>query len=210
MDVTHSFMAFTVAAGLLTMTPGLDTAIVLRTAAVEGWQRGMQVAVGIVLGCLVWAGVAAIGLGALLQASRIAYEILRVAGALYILWLGAGMLLASLRSRPDAEAPATEVHPVSRSWALRGFLTNLLNPKVGVFYISFLPMFIPPHVNVVAFSMLLASIHAAEGLAWFLLLTAIIHPLAGWIQQNRVKRALDGVTGGVLVAFGLGLLVEKA
>ena len=218
MDKLHAIATFSLAAGLLTITPGLDTALVLRTAAVEGPRRGMQAAFGIIAGCLAWGVVASVGLGALLAASQMAYEALRVAGALYMLWLGARMMVVALRGmqQPDAEAPSERadvgfaaVRPRGRSWALRGFLTNILNPKVGVFYITFLPLFVPSGVNVTAFSMALAAIHAAEGLLWFWLLTTAMKPLARWIQRGGVPRALDGITGSVLIAFGVGLFFER-
>jgi threonine/homoserine/homoserine lactone efflux protein len=207
-DVVSALLAFALAAGLLTITPGLDTALVLRTAAVEGPRRAMQAAVGIVLGCFTWAAAASVGLGALLAASAFAYDVLRVVGALYIVWLGGRMIAAALRPAPvRVETPETPTP--GRSWAVRGYLTNLLNPKVGVFYVTFLPLFVPPHVSVTGFSMLLAGIHVAESLLWFWMLTTLMKPLAGWIRRGAVTRALDGVTGGVLLAFGVGLFLEQ-
>lgn len=209
MDPVQAVVAFTFAAGLLTITPGLDTALVLRTAAVEGPRRGMQAAAGIVAGCLAWGVVASVGLGALLAASQFAYETLRVAGALYMLWLGGRMIVAAFRGGAVMAASDAEPERDARSWVLRGFLSNILNPKVGVFYVTFLPLFVPPGVNVTAFSMLLAGIHAAQGLAWFWLLTTAMRPLARWLQRGSVTRALDGITGGVLIAFGVGLFLQR-
>src|SRR5690348_12966351 len=141
MDTPSALIAFVLAAGLLTITPGLDTALVLRTSAVEGPRRGMQAATGILLGCLTWGVVASVGLGALLAASRLAYDVLRVAGALYMMWLGTRMLAAAVRGGA-AVAEASGEKP-TRSWVLRGYLSNLLNPKIGVFYVTFLPLFVP-------------------------------------------------------------------
>ncbi len=208
MEPGHAAAAFALAAGLLTITPGLDTALVLRTAAVEGPKKGMQVAFGVALGCLAWGFAASVGLGALLAASQFAYDVLRVAGALYMLWLGGRMLVAAFRKAPQAAATAA-TERTSRSWLVRGFLSNILNPKVGVFYVTFLPLFMPAHVNVIGFSMLLTSIHVIEGLGWFWLLTTLMQPFTDWIQRGSVVRALDGVTGGVLIAFGVGLFFER-
>ncbi len=147
------------------------------------------------------------GLGALLAASQLAYDALRVAGALYMLWLGGRMLVAAFRKQaPSRDTPAPRP---TRSWVLRGFLCNILNPKAGAFYITILPLFIPPHVSVTGFSLLLTLLHDAEGLTWFWLLTTLMTPLAGWVQKSSVARALDGITGGVLVAFGAGLFLER-
>jgi threonine/homoserine/homoserine lactone efflux protein len=207
MDSPHAVTAFALAAGLLTITPGLDTALVLRAAANDGPRRGMEAAFGIAFGVTVWALAASVGLGALLAASRLAYEVLRVAGAAYMLWLGAQMLGAAF-ARPTAAVDAPEA-TAGQSWLLRGFLTNLLNPKVGVFYVTFLPLFIPAGTSVVGFGLLLAFIHIVQGLLWFWLLTSLTRPLARWVQRSAVRRMLDGLTGSVLLGFGAGLLLER-
>ncbi len=204
----QAIAGFAVAGGLAAMTPGLDTALVLRAAAVEGSRKGIEAAFGIAAGCLTWGLTVSVGLGALLAASAFAYNALRVAGALYMLWLGARMLAAAFRKQAPETTAAMPVR-ADRSWALRGYLTNILNPKVGVFYVSLLPLFVPAGMNVTGFTMLLATIHAAEALAWFTLLTTLLRPLAGWIQTARAARTLDGITGSVLLAFGVGLFFER-
>jgi threonine/homoserine/homoserine lactone efflux protein len=207
MDAPHAIAAFTLAAGLATLTPGLDTALVLRTAAVEGRRRAMQCAAGIALGCLAWGMTVSVGLGALLAASQFAYAALRLAGGLYILWLGGRLVVAALRkAEPVAAVPPPAP---ARSWLWRGFLTNILNPKVGVFYVTLLPLFVPAGTNVTAFSLLLASIHAAQALLWFGLLTQATASLGTFVQRRGVTRALDGITGGVLLAFGVGLFLDR-
>ena len=99
MDVSHALIAFTLTAGLLTITPGLDTALVLRTAAVEGSRRAVAAALGIVLGCLIWGLTASVGLGALLAASQLGYNILRIAGAIYLLCIGGQMFWSAIRGK---------------------------------------------------------------------------------------------------------------
>lgn len=215
MTVGHSLVAFTAAAGLLTITPGLDTALVLRTAAVEGSRRAMLAGVGICFGCLTWGFAASVGLGALLAVSTIAYNTLRIAGACYLIFLGVKLLLRkpapvsamNETSLPSAQAPDTSAS--APTWFIRGFLTNILNPKVGVFYVTFLPQFIPAGVHVTSFSMLLAAIHATEGILWFLLLTLATRPLSAWLRRPRAARTLDRTTGAVLIGFGLKLVLDK-
>lgn len=205
----HSMIAFAFVAGLLTITPGLDTALVLRTAAVEGTRRGMLAAFGISLGCLVWAIAASVGLGALVAVSKVAYNLLRIAGGAYVIWLGGRMLWrAAMHAPVDTQIAAPPSSGDGHSWLVRGFLTNILNPKVGVFYVSLLPLFIPPGVNVMAFSILLGFVHAAESFAWFWLLTWAMKPLARWIVRGNVARWFDGIAGTVLIAFGGALLFE--
>lgn len=138
-QVTTALLAFVAAAGLLTVTPGLDTALVLRTAAVEGPRRAVLAAGGILSGCLCWAFLVAAGLAALLALSRLAYEILRLVGAAYLIWIGWRMLR---HPRTQLAAPDEASAGAWNAFA-RGALTNLLNPKVGIFYISFFPASFP-------------------------------------------------------------------
>lgn len=211
MDTPSALLAFSLAAALLTLTPGLDTALVLRTAAVEGGRRAMQAGGGIVVGVLAWGVIAAFGLGAVLAVSRTAYAVLQMAGAAYLLWLGLNLLWAARRARPALPQDAGRDSPPGggRRWFLRGLLTNLLNPKVGVFYVSLLPQFIPADVPVVGFSVLLAGIHAAMGLAWFAALVLATRPLARWLRQPAVTRSLDALTGLALMLFGLRLALSR-
>jgi threonine/homoserine/homoserine lactone efflux protein len=204
--LAQSLIAFTLAAALLTVTPGLDTALVLRTAAAEGSRRAFAAALGICLGCLAWGGLVAIGLGFVLAASELAYRVLKWAGAAYLLYLGLRLILAPRGHKEGSDAPPSADR---NGWFLRGLLTNLLNPKVGAFYVSFLPQFIPAGASVPSTTLLLAAIHAALGLLWFLLLIGATRPLARAVRSPRFVRALDRLTGGVLIFFGLKLALSR-
>ncbi|MFB4205548.1 LysE family translocator [Arhodomonas sp. KWT2] len=201
----EALAAFTVTAGLITLTPGLDTALVLRTAAVEGGRRALCAGLGVAAGCLAWGLAVALGLGAVLAASELAYTVLRWTGAAYVVWLGI-RLIRGAGAGPDVQDAVTGPHTGAPGWFLRGLTTNLLNPKVGVFYVTFLPQFVPAGADVVVFSTLLATVHAVEGIAWFTLLVAATRPLTAALRRPRVTRVLDTVTGGVLLAFGLRLV----
>jgi len=212
MSIEQALLSFTLAAGLLTITPGLDTALVLRTSAVEGGKQAMLAGIGICFGCLLWGVAASFGLSALLAVSGFAYKVLRIVGAIYLGYLGIKLLIrafASTSSNSGAE-PEEYASRDGSLWFKRGLLTNLLNPKVGVFYLSFLPQFIPTGVPVWSFSVLLALIHATEGLLWFLLLTNATELISSWLRQRRVVMALDSLMGAILIAFGLKLVLDKA
>lgn len=206
MTSAAALLAFTATAALLTITPGIDTALVLRTATAEGPRRAMLAALGIALGCLGWGLVVGAGLGALLTASQMAYEVLRWAGALYLFYLGLRLIRSPRHSLdlPDGHG-GTATQP---NWLLRGFLTNMLNPKVGVFYVSFLPQFIPAGASVLGWSVLLAGIHNVLGLIWFGALVAATRPLLGVLRRPGVMVWLDRLTGGLFVAFGLKLALD--
>ncbi|MFT4046827.1 MAG: LysE family translocator [Solimonas sp.] len=203
MTISQALLLFTAAAGLLTVTPGLDTLLVLRAAIAEGPRRALLAGAGICAGCLVWGLVVALGLGALFAVSTLAYDALRYAGAAYLLWLGV-QLLRKPRTRIDV-APLTNARRSHAASFARGLLTNLLNPKMGVFYVSFLPQFVPAGVDIVAFSTLLAAIHAMLGLLWFLLLALATQPLNRWLARPAAVQALDRAAGGAFVLFGLRL-----
>jgi threonine/homoserine/homoserine lactone efflux protein len=208
MTTIQALIAFAAAAGLLTLTPGLDTALILRTAAAEGWRRAAAVAVGIGLGCLAWGAAAALGAGALLTASQTAYTILKWAGAAYLVWLGVNLLR---RPRQRFEIGADAATPAGGLAAAlaKGFWNNLLNPKVGVFYVSFLPQFIPAGASPAAFGLLLASMHVVMGLAWAGGLILATAPIARALRRPGVVQWLDRVTGGVFVAFGVRIALER-
>lgn len=201
-----SLLAFTLAAALITVTPGLDTALVLRTAAVEGGRRALLAGLGICLGCLGWGAIVALGLGALLAASRLAYTILRFGGAAYLVWLGVQLL-----AKPRNGLGETGFRSAGSglAWLRRGFLTNMLNPKVGVFYVSFLPQFVPAGADVPAITFLLAVIHSGLGLLWFLLLIGATRPLSRALRNPVTVRALDRLTGGVFLLFAARLALSR-
>ncbi len=210
MTTTTAMLAFAVAAGLATMTPGLDTALVLRTATTEGRRSAGLAALGIATGVLVWGIATALGLNALFAASAVAYMTLKWVGAAYLLWLGWGMFFRPRRSFNESVVSEGNRGKISSNWFLRGMLTNLLNPKVGVFYVTLLPQFVPagiaePGALMVAF----ATIHAVEGILWFGLLITATGFLAPFLRRSRVVETIDRVTGAVLMAFGVRLALAK-
>ncbi|GLK88859.1 LysE family translocator [Pseudomonas turukhanskensis] len=205
MSITDNLLAFTFAATLLTLTPGLDTALVLRTATVEGKRQAVHATLGINAGCLLWGAAVAFGLGALIAMSELAFNLLKYCGAAYLAWLGLNMLLRPRRSLAPVEAQATP----SSNWFLKGMLGNVLNPKVGVFYVSFLPQFIPQGHSPIAWTFGLVSIHVAISLLWALALIAATRPLAGVLRRKRVITWMDRTTGLVFVLFAARLAFSR-
>jgi threonine/homoserine/homoserine lactone efflux protein len=205
MSIADNLLAFTFAATLLTLTPGLDTALVLRTATVEGKRQALQATLGINAGCLLWGAAVAFGLGALIAVSEVAFNLLKYCGAAYLAWLGLNMLLRPRRSL----APAAADGKPSSNWFLKGMLGNALNPKVGIFYVSFLPQFIPPGHSLVAWTFGLVSIHVMLGLMWSLVLIGATRPLSGLLRKEKVIQWLDRSTGMIFVLFAARLAFSK-
>jgi threonine/homoserine/homoserine lactone efflux protein len=215
--ITHAFLSFAAVAGLLTIIPGLDTAVVLRTALAHGRGAAFATAVGIGTGALIWGIAAATGVSVLLTASHTAYLALRVVGAGYLVWMGGRMLVDALRGRGYEPAPAPDPGDpgavdrgprLVRAWS-RGLGTNLLNPKIGVFYVAMLPQFIPAGAPHLLMGAALALVHDVEGMIWFTALILTAHTARRLFDDGRVKRAMDAVTGSVLVGFGLRLAASR-
>jgi threonine/homoserine/homoserine lactone efflux protein len=209
MTVAQSLLAFTFAAGLLTITPGFDTILVLRTSTAEGPKQAALAGLGVCVGCLCWGAVVAVGLGALLTASHLAYEVLKLVGAAYLVWLGLSLVL---KPRTDASLDLIESERPRAgraNWFWRGLLGNLLNPKVGAFYVSFLPLFVPAGVPVAPYVFLLAAIHAVLGVAWFAALIIATRTLSRALRRPGVRRTLDVLVGGVFIAMGVKLVLSR-
>lgn len=176
-------------------------AIVTRVALAHGRMSAFQTALGIAAGLLVWGLLTAVGLAALLAASAEAYNVVRWAGAFYLLWLGAQALWHSFRNKYAQEA--SSIPPVTKRPWLAGFVNNLLNPKIAVFYTSLLPQLVPagaPHTFTL---FVLVIVHAVLSVAWLTFYGSAIVRMSHILQRPRIRRMLDRITGVVLVGFGL-------
>ncbi|HEU5270571.1 MAG TPA: LysE family translocator [Jatrophihabitans sp.] len=204
-----SLLTFSLAATLIVLLPGPDTLVVLRNLVRGGRISAIRTVLGVLTGLLCWVVTAVLGLSAVLRASEDAYLALRIAGAAYLVWLG----ISSLRSRgqvaPDHAGPD---QPARRSLVGRGFpaglVTNLLNPKVGVFFVTFLPGFVPSGYPVGRVSLLLGGIYVLLTALYFAVLIGAANQVRGWLATRHIRRRLDRATGLVLVGFGLKLAVE--
>ncbi|WP_299531552.1 LysE family translocator [uncultured Streptomyces sp.] len=207
MALSTALWSFALVVGLLTLTPGLDTALILRTSAVGRRRRAWGVVLGIQTGTLVWGALTSLGVTALLTASHLAYETLRWCGAVYLVWMGVRMLRDTFRGRgADTAGEPLPAGPDSTAGGWRqGTLTNLLNPKMGAFYVAVLPQFIPDGSSHLAMGLLLTSVHILIGLVWSAVLIGCARLLNGWLRRPRNRRLLDRVTGTVIGAFGVRL-----
>jgi threonine/homoserine/homoserine lactone efflux protein len=205
--------AFALASTLLILAPGPDSLLVLRNTLRHGRRGGWITATGTMSGLLAWAVAAAFGLSALLQVSHLGYDAVRLAGACYLLWLGTSSLWASRRPHAGpADAPAGPAGPAPEpaGWRrvyLNGLLSNLLNPKIGVFFIAFMPGFIPAGAPAL-FPLALGLWFIAETGAWLATLAWMAARGAGWLRRSAVQRWLERVTGVALIGFGLRLAAQ--
>ena len=221
---------FVIAVALLAMVPGPATALVIRQTIRDGRRTALFTTAGNELGLLAWAVASAVGLAALVAASQVAYDTIRVAGAVVLIGLGLQALLEGRRGRrgrrersrpgpaeqdaaPDwaggGEAPAGPSGRGRRVAAFRaGLLSNLANPKAAVFAFSFYPQFIPRGAPVLATTLLLAAVQLVVDSAWYVLVAWLVSRARAFLRSDAVRRRLERLTGLVLVGLGARLAVE--
>ena len=202
-------LAFLVVAGLLTITPGADMALVMRHALGGGTRPAFFAALGICLGTLIWGAASALGVAVIFARSELAFAVLKYVGGAYLVYLGARALRAALRTTSTAEVPARAPRSKAVGAFAQGLLTNLTNPKVAVFYVTFLPQFVVPERNILSQSVFLAATHVAMGLVWLPLYARFIDRMAAVLLTDRVKRRIEAVTGAVLMALGIRLALAR-
>jgi threonine/homoserine/homoserine lactone efflux protein len=195
------FRAFAGLAAVLTVTPGADTALVLRNTLGGGRVAGIATVLGISAGCLVHALASALGLSWILAQSAAAFAV-RIAGAAYLVYLG----LRSFRHRVDAVAAPP---PSATVPAVDGLVTNLLNPKVSLFYLTLLPQFLSPRGSALQQAVRLASVHIVMGLTWLSLIASFAGAMRGWLGRASVRRRLEQAAGILMIGFGLRLALER-
>ncbi len=201
------FAAYLAAALALALSPGPDTMFVLASSASGGARSGVAATFGISSGALVHATLAALGISALIAASPLAFDALRIGGALYLLWIG----LLALRDFARSTAAPAPAPGEQASWAAyrRGLLTNVLNPKVGVFYVAFLPQFANPDLGHVPLQIFLLGLaHNLIGTLWLIALSLISGRAAdAFARDNRVRAWLNGIAGVVYVALAVRIFL---
>ena len=199
--------AFLLACIALNLTPGLDTFYILARSGREGHAVGLGAALGINAGCIVHTLAAVLGLSAILMTSATAFAALKYIGAAYLVWIGLRMLLR----RQGAHAPTVTRGTGFAAAFRQGMLTNVLNPKVALFYLAFLPQFIAPHATHPQLGLLLLGLSfIGTGLAWSLVLAMTGSHIHRLLQRRpRIGTWMDRVCGGVLLAFGLRLALQQ-
>ncbi|HEV2010199.1 MAG TPA: LysE family translocator [Candidatus Limnocylindria bacterium] len=202
--IDPSLVAFVGIAALLTILPGVDMALVAKVTLQDGKGAAFFTSLGISSGLPVHATASALGLSLILSTSATAFTIVKIAGALYLTYLGVQSLLYGARPGRAKPGPGARTR---RAAFLQGFLNNVLNPKVALFYLTFLPQFINPGDNVLLKSLFLAGIHVTLGLIWLTTYAYAIERLAAVMQGAR--RGLERVSGVALVALGVRLALER-
>ncbi|MGA3362305.1 MAG: LysE family translocator [Solirubrobacteraceae bacterium] len=206
------FAGFIAISALVIIAPGPDTAVVTRNALRDGTRGALATSLGVVAGLAVWTVTASVGLAALLRASEPAFVTLKLAGAIYLAYLGVRSLWDAVRRSP-ARASSEERAPRARQRPLvslrQGLVSDLGNPKIAVFFTTFLPQFVGDHHASFLPLLTLGLIFCALTLAWLVGYSALVARVGDLLRRGRLRRALDGVTGIVLIGLGARLALER-
>ena len=213
MDVDSRLWAFVAVATLLAVTPGADTLLVVRNVLTRGRVAALATVAGIAGGCIVHAVLSAVGVSLILVRSAEAFAVLRFCGAAYLMVLGAQSVRRWWRvddGAPAATDPEAALRPSRRLRSfVEGLLTNVLNPKVGIFYLAFLPQFIAPGDPVLERSLLLAALHIGIGVVWLSVLSFGVGRIRPLVESRLWRARLEGVSGAVLIALGVRLAAAR-
>jgi threonine/homoserine/homoserine lactone efflux protein len=202
----HSFPAFLAVAAAVTLTPGPSFALLVQTAVVSGRRAALATLAGNGVGVLAWGALSAVGVSALVAASRLGYDLLRAAGAAYLLWLGVRALRTHREAATDAPAPDAGRRQVLRGFR-RGALGGLANPKLAVFFVALLPQFLDPHAAVLPAALAMAGTVVACDLVCYGTVAVLVDRFRTALRP-RVLRVVERCTGLVLLGFGVRLATE--
>ncbi|HWB23611.1 MAG TPA: LysE family translocator [Gaiellaceae bacterium] len=205
-----NFGAFLAISLLIAIAPGPDTALATRNALVGGRHAALFTVLGVASGLVVWTIAASIGIAALLEASEPAFLALKVAGSIYLVYLGVQALRAALSRRGPRELPRETTRRIRPRIAFRqGLICNLGNPKIAIFFTSFLPQFAAGDHPSFASLLLLALTFCAIGLTWLTAYSLGVAKAGDVLRRPRVRRIVEGLTGIVLIGFGIRLAIER-
>ncbi|KZN12171.1 LysE family translocator [Marinomonas sp. TW1] len=203
------WLPFLLAISVLTMSPGVDTILVMRNAALGGWRLGFLTSLGICMGLFAHATVSALGLSVILLGSAGLFTAFKLLGAAYLVYLGVQALRSA--ANPVGLSFSTKGNQSVNAWGSfrQGILSNVLNPKPIIFYMAFLPQFIDPTHSALAQSLFMASLHFIIAMVWQMFLALMIHKARVWLARPKVAQVMDGLTGVLLVSFGVKLALSQ-
>jgi threonine/homoserine/homoserine lactone efflux protein len=193
-------LPFLLISAIVVLTPGVDMALVTKNALLHGRRAARATALGVNLGIFIWTLAAALGLAAVIAASAVAFTAIKLVGALYLVYLGLRALLGSAEATPT---------PARGSAFRQGLASNLLNPKIAVFFTSLLPQFVHGDGQPFVPLLFLGGLFAAITLFWLAVYALAVGHASGWLRRPAVRRTLDRFTGVVLIGFGVRLALER-
>ncbi|WP_457576963.1 LysE family translocator [Desulfomarina sp.] len=206
----HTLITCFTAVTLLTLTPGVDTMLVIRNSSRGGWKDGAASSLGICSGLFFHAIVSALGISSILLLTTWAFGLLKSMGAAYLIWLGLTSLKELFRQQQKDETSTTREKNNNYYKSFReGFFSNILNPKAIIFYMAFLPQFIDPSRPPLLQSLFIAGLHFIVGMIWLCTVSSMVDRAGTWLQTPQTNRILHGLSGSILILLGAKLLGEN-
>ncbi|MGR3762889.1 LysE family translocator [Rossellomorea sp. NS-SX7] len=202
----NDFLTFFLLSLFVVMSPGIDTALLTKRTISDGKGDGFKMALGIASGCLVHTVAAAFGLSAILMKSAAAFEIVKYVGAIYLIYLG---VTSFVKKKKEADAEMQDGTALKRSAFKQGLFTNVFNPKVAIFFLTFLPQFVTAESQAVGQLVLMGVVYSLLSIGWFFVYVFFINYLRNWLMTPNVQGWMEKATGVVLIGFGLKLAFEK-
>lgn len=202
----NEFFTFLVLSLFVVMSPGIDTALITKRTISDGRKDGYKMALGITTGSLVHTFAAAFGLSAILMQSAVAFEIVKYVGAIYLIYLGLSSFISRKKNKGSTKKDDLEM---KKSAFKQGLFSNVLNPKVAMFFLTFLPQFVKAGENATQQLIIMGIIYTVLSITWFFIYVFFINYLRVWLLSPKVQRIMDQATGLVLIGFGLKLAFEK-
>lgn len=208
----HTFLACLLAVTLLTLTPGVDTMLVIKNSGRGGWWDGVASSFGICCGLFVHATLSALGISFLLLQTAWAFTALKIAGAIYLIWLGLMSLKQAYHNNntlsPNSTTFSNQQLSIVRSLR-EGFLSNVLNPKTIIFYMAFLPQFIDPNKPALFQSLFVAALHFSVGMIYLCILAAMVNRARKWLTNRSVNKLFNTLTGAFFIYIGLRIATTE-
>ncbi|MCD7034276.1 LysE family translocator [Metabacillus sp. GX 13764] len=206
-----NFYLFLVMCVLLIILPGPDTAMATKNTVTFGRSGGLRTALGTCCALLIHTSAAVLGLSAIIVKSALLFSIFKYVGAVYLIYLGVKTLW-TVRKKEEAASVEMNTKPQleAPSFFKQGFLTNILNPKVAVFFLTFLPQFVDTGSNTFLPFLIMGITYTLLTAVWFLLYIFLITQISAFMKKPKTKNIIEGITGTILIGFGIKLALEKA
>jgi len=204
----NDFFTFLVLSLFIVMSPGIDTALITKRTISGEKKDGYKMALGLATGCLVHTFAAAFGISAILMQSAVAFEIVKYVGAIYLMYLGLSSFISS-KKKEVTNVKNENNFEMKKSAYKQGLLSNILNPKVALFFLTFLPQFVKNGENTTQQLIMMGFIYTLLSIAWFFIFVFLINYVRKWLMSPKVQGIMDKTTGLVLIVFGLKLALTK-
>jgi RhtB (resistance to homoserine/threonine) family protein len=207
----ENFYLFVLMCIFLIILPGPDTAIATKNTLTVGRSGGLKTALGTCCALLIHTSAAVLGLSAIIVKSALLFSVFKYVGAVYLIYLGVKTLW-SLKKREEAASVEITTDKLfeNTSCFKQGFLTNILNPKVAVFFLTFLPQFVDPGSNTFIPFLIMGITYTVLTSVWFLLYVYLINQISAFMKRPKAQNMIEGITGTILIGFGIKLALEKS